>query len=69
MDKQPDYEALCITLYTYRFGSISFVELIEQLEQALDISHQTEILHLNSSLDDGEGEHNSTSLSAGCRKK
>ena len=59
MDKQPDYEALCITLYAYRFGSISFVELIEQLEIALDISHQTEMLHLNRSPDNGESEQDS----------
>ena len=37
MDNQPDYEALCITLYAYRFGTITFVELLEHLEAALDL--------------------------------
>jgi hypothetical protein len=62
MEKQPDYEAIYITLYAYRFGSISFVELIEQLEKALDISHQTEMLHPNSFLDDSEKEVDGTRL-------
>ena len=45
----PDYERLCMSLYAYRFGAISFLELIERLEVALDISHEAKVLHLDSS--------------------
>jgi hypothetical protein len=53
---KPDYERLCIDLYTYRFGAITFIELIERLEIGLGLSHQTEVLHLDSSLDESECE-------------
>jgi hypothetical protein len=32
-----DYEQLYMLLYAYRFGTISFLELIEQFEQVLGI--------------------------------
>jgi hypothetical protein len=55
MDEQPDYEALCIALYTYRLGTISFLELIELIELTLDL-YKTEPLHLDASVNGREGE-------------
>lgn len=52
----PDYERLCIELYNYRFGAISFLELIERLEVGLGLSHQTEGQHLDSALYESERE-------------
>ena len=51
----PDYERLCMSLYAYRFGAISFLELIERLEVGLGLSHQTEVLHFDDSMGDNEG--------------
>lgn len=51
-----DYERLCIDIYTWRFGAISFLDLIERLETGLGLSHQAEVLHLDSSLDEHECE-------------
>jgi hypothetical protein len=56
MNEQPDYEALYITLYAYRFGRISFVELLEQLELALGLSHQAKMLDLDIATDKCEAE-------------
>jgi hypothetical protein len=53
---EPDYERLCMSLYAYRFGAISFLELIERLETGLGLSHQTKVLHFDDSLRDNEGE-------------
>jgi hypothetical protein len=53
---KPDYERLCIELYNYRFGAISFIELIERLEVGLGLSRQTKMLHFNDSVGDNEGE-------------
>jgi hypothetical protein len=59
---QPDatqsinYERLCIDIYTWRFGAISFLDLIERLEIGLGLSHQAEVLHLDDALDECESE-------------
>jgi hypothetical protein len=53
---EPDYERLCMSLYAYRFGAISFLELIERLEVGLGLSHQTKVLYLDDSVGDNEGE-------------
>ncbi len=51
MNEQLDYEALCTSLYAYRFGAIGFLELLEQFEQILHISSdQTELMNFNSHL-------------------
>jgi hypothetical protein len=55
MDTQPDYEALYICLYTYRFGRISFIELLEQIERALGL-HHTKVLDLDNVTDKCEAE-------------
>ena len=53
---KPDYERLCIDIYTWRFGAISFLDLIERLEIGLGLSHQDEVLHLDDALDECESE-------------
>lgn len=53
---KPDYERMCIDLYTWRFGAISFLDLIERLEIGLGLSHKAEVLHLDSTLDECENE-------------
>jgi hypothetical protein len=55
LDEHQDYEALCITAYPYHLGTISFLELIERLETALDLD-QAEALHLDETIDERERE-------------
>jgi hypothetical protein len=65
MNERPDYEALCISLYAYRFGAITFLELIERLETGLGLSHQAKVLHLDDSLKNNEGEQHRCPTIAG----
>jgi hypothetical protein len=53
---KPDYERLCIDLYNWRFGAITFLELIERLEVGLGLSHEAKVLNLDDTLDDYKGE-------------
>ncbi len=50
-----DYEAMYIDLYAYRFGHISFLELVDQWEQALGLADQPKALHPDVVLVEREG--------------
>jgi hypothetical protein len=51
-----DYEALFTALYAYRFGHISFLELVEQLEYAFGLADQPEVPHRDVILLEREGD-------------
>ncbi len=45
MDEEAaNYEQLVILIYMYRMGSITFLELVEQFEEALGIRQRVPIL-------------------------
>ena len=54
---QPDYEQLYMTIYAYKFGSISFLELLKRIEETLEIhcSDQAEMLDMEFLLVEQEG--------------